>query len=109
MWVAILSGSRPRSGKCRQLVAFQSLDLFEIRRQCPGHRQATHSGADNHGTPTNKTTHVALLPQTAKGVRGTLIWWMGVLLPCLKSVQILLTHCRVAPPLYAGAASRVGR
>jgi hypothetical protein len=52
MWVPILGSAGPRSGRCRQAVALENLDLLKIFRQSAGHRQPADSRSNNYRTLT---------------------------------------------------------
>jgi hypothetical protein len=52
MWVAILRRAGARCGGCRQPVALQNIDLFEVSGQGPGGRQAADPGSNHDGART---------------------------------------------------------
>jgi hypothetical protein len=52
MWVPILRRAGARSGGCRQPVALQDVDLFEVLGQGAGRRQAADPGSNDDGSLT---------------------------------------------------------
>jgi len=52
MWVAILRRAGARCGGCRQPVALQNIDLFEVSGQGAGGRQAADPGSNDDGART---------------------------------------------------------
>jgi hypothetical protein len=52
MWVPILRRTGPRSGGCRQPVAFQDLDPLEVFCQSAGDRQPADSCPNDYRTVT---------------------------------------------------------
>ena len=57
MWVPILGGTRPRSGQCRQAVAFEDLDVLKGFGQSARHRQPADTRPDHYRPPTQETVH----------------------------------------------------
>ena len=55
--MAILRRAEPRSGECRQLIAFQYVNSLEVARQDAGGGQSPDPGTNNHGTVAKYAAH----------------------------------------------------
>jgi hypothetical protein len=71
VWVAILGGTRPRTGGCRQAVAFQDLDPLEVFCQGAGHRQPADSRPNDYRALTQETAHDAALLLSSEEIDGS--------------------------------------